>query len=109
MWRRRSSALLRAALSTGPGSRRLLLRQLFEPRSCTYTYILADEATRDAVIIDPVLETVPRDRRLLKELGLTLRYAGGHREGPAGSSGGVGKSDGPEAGKGVKRFDRKWE
>uniref|UniRef100_A0A669R2V3 ETHE1 persulfide dioxygenase n=1 Tax=Phasianus colchicus TaxID=9054 RepID=A0A669R2V3_PHACC len=58
--------------------------QLFEPRSCTYTYILADEATRDAVIIDPVLETVPRDRRLLKELGLTLRYAGGHREGPAG-------------------------
>lgn len=75
MFRRRSSALLRAALSSGPGSRRLLLRQLFEPRSCTYTYVLADEATRDAVIIDPVLETVPRDRRLLEELGLTLRYA----------------------------------
>ncbi|NWR96032.1 ETHE1 dioxygenase, partial [Furnarius figulus] len=29
----------------------------------------------EAVIIDPVLETVPRDLRLLRELGLTLRYA----------------------------------
>ncbi|XP_015706763.1 persulfide dioxygenase ETHE1, mitochondrial [Coturnix japonica] len=68
---RRGPALLRSFTS---GSRRLLFRQLFEPRSCTYTYVLADEATRDAVIIDPVLETVPRDRKLVEELGLKLRY-----------------------------------
>nr|XP_031363517.1 persulfide dioxygenase ETHE1, mitochondrial [Lonchura striata domestica] len=49
--------------------------QLFEASSCTYTYVLADAATGDAVIIDPVLETVPRDLQLLRELGLTLRYA----------------------------------
>lgn len=53
--------------------------QLFEASSCTYTYLLADARTGDAVIIDPVLEMVPRDLRLLRELGLTLRYAGGPR------------------------------
>ncbi|KAM6289145.1 LOW QUALITY PROTEIN: persulfide dioxygenase ETHE1, mitochondrial [Aegotheles albertisi] len=57
------------------GGRRLLLRQLFEASSCTYTYVLADAGSGDAVIIDPVLETVPRDIKLLRELGLTLRYA----------------------------------
>ncbi|NXS78992.1 ETHE1 dioxygenase, partial [Erpornis zantholeuca] len=51
------------------------LSQLFEASSCTYTYLLADLGTKDAIIIDPVLETVPRDLRLLRELGLTLRYA----------------------------------
>ncbi|XP_053824637.1 persulfide dioxygenase ETHE1, mitochondrial isoform X2 [Vidua chalybeata] len=71
-----------AAVATGRGlataageGRQLLLRQLFEASSCTYTYLLADASTGDAVIIDPVLETVPRDLRLLRELGLTLRYA----------------------------------
>ncbi|XP_068855482.1 persulfide dioxygenase ETHE1, mitochondrial-like [Aphelocoma coerulescens] len=62
------------ATATGAG-RQLLLRQLFEASSCTYTYLLADARSGDAVIIDPVLETVPRDLRLLRELGLTLRYA----------------------------------
>ncbi|XP_041280899.1 persulfide dioxygenase ETHE1, mitochondrial-like [Onychostruthus taczanowskii] len=68
-------------LATAPRGegRQLLLRQLFEASSCTYTYLLADAATGDAVIIDPVLETVPRDLQLLRELGLTRRYAG---EGP---------------------------
>lgn len=43
--------------------------------SCTYTYVLADEDTRDAVIIDPVLDMVDRDVALLREWGLTLTYA----------------------------------
>ncbi len=34
----------------------MLFRPLFDPESSTYTYLLADEATREAVIIDPVLE-----------------------------------------------------
>lgn len=53
----------------------MLFRQLFDPESSTYTYLLADEDTKDAVIIDPVLEQTDRDVQLLKELGLTLRFA----------------------------------
>ncbi len=53
----------------------MLFRQLFDPESSTYTYLLADPDTRDAVIIDPVLEQADRDLQLLRELGLTLRFA----------------------------------
>ncbi|EMP24905.1 Protein ETHE1, partial [Chelonia mydas] len=49
--------------------------QLFEPVSCTYTYLLADLKTKEAVLIDPVLETAKRDAKLVKELGLNLLYA----------------------------------
>uniref|UniRef100_A0A2K5LBG6 ETHE1 persulfide dioxygenase n=1 Tax=Cercocebus atys TaxID=9531 RepID=A0A2K5LBG6_CERAT len=54
----------------------ILLRQMFEPVSCTYTYLLGDRESREAVLIDPVLETAPRDAQLIKELGLRLLYAG---------------------------------
>ena len=53
----------------------MLFRQLMDRESCTYTYVLADEDTRDAVIIDPVLDMVDRDVALLREWGLTLTYA----------------------------------
>ena len=49
-------------------------KQLFDPASFTYTYLIADDATHEAVLIDPVLEQVERDVRLLRERGLTLRY-----------------------------------
>jgi sulfur dioxygenase len=52
----------------------VLFRQLIDGRSSTYTYLLADAATRDAVLIDPVFEQEARDAALLRELGLTLRY-----------------------------------
>jgi glyoxylase-like metal-dependent hydrolase (beta-lactamase superfamily II) len=52
----------------------LIFQQLFEVESSTYTYLLADQASGEAVSIDPVLETVERDLNLLKELGLTLKY-----------------------------------
>ena len=52
----------------------MLFRQLFDPESSTYTYLLADEQTHDAVLIDPVREQLERDLQLLDELGLTLRY-----------------------------------
>lgn len=52
----------------------MMFRQLFDPASSTYTYLLADEASREALLIDPVLEQVDRDLALLDELGLTLRY-----------------------------------
>lgn len=50
--------------------------QLFESESSTYTYLLADSETKDAVLIDPVLETIERDLKLIKELGLSLKVAG---------------------------------
>lgn len=53
----------------------MLFRQLFDSASSTYTYLLADEETREAVIIDPVLEQVDRDVQLLSELGLHLAWA----------------------------------
>ncbi|XP_037532725.1 persulfide dioxygenase ETHE1, mitochondrial [Nematolebias whitei] len=53
----------------------LLFRQLFEKESCTYTYLLADKSTKEAVIIDPVLETLDRDVKLLEELELKLQFA----------------------------------
>ncbi|KTG38845.1 hypothetical protein cypCar_00047373 [Cyprinus carpio] len=52
-----------------------LFRQLFESESSTYTYLLADTDTGEAVLIDPVLETVDRDLQLITELGLTLKVA----------------------------------
>jgi glyoxylase-like metal-dependent hydrolase (beta-lactamase superfamily II)/rhodanese-related sulfurtransferase len=52
----------------------MLFRQLFDARSWTYTYLLADEATKEAVIIDPVFEQHLRDSALIQELGLTLKY-----------------------------------
>jgi len=51
----------------------LLFRQLFDPVSSTYTYLLADEAAREAVLIDPVYEQAQRDSALLREFGLRLR------------------------------------
>lgn len=53
----------------------MLFRQLFDLESSTYTYLLADEDTREAVIIDPVLEQVERDLTLIQELDLRLLYA----------------------------------
>src|SRR5512143_3137764 len=52
----------------------MLFRQLFDLGSSTYTYLLADEESRDAILIDPVFEQFARDRALLHELDLTLRY-----------------------------------
>lgn len=48
--------------------------QLFESESSTYTYLLADLDSRDAIIIDPVLEAAERDLRLIEELDLKLGH-----------------------------------
>lgn len=42
------------------GRNGLIFRQLFEKESSTYTYLLADQVTKEAILIDPVLETVAR-------------------------------------------------
>jgi sulfur dioxygenase len=50
----------------------LVFRQLFDPQSSTYTYLLGDRASGAALLIDPVFEQVRRDAALLGELGLDL-------------------------------------
>jgi len=58
-----------------PGQARpFLFRQLFDRESCTYTYILGDPESREAILIDPVFELAHRDASLVKDLGLTLKH-----------------------------------
>ncbi len=52
----------------------MIFRQLFDPVTSTYTYLIGDRATKEAILVDPVLEQVERDYRLLQELDLKLRY-----------------------------------
>lgn len=51
----------------------MLFRQLFDPETSTYTYLIAN-TSKEAILVDPVQEQVERDVNLLDELGLTLRY-----------------------------------
>ncbi len=53
----------------------MIFRQLLDPQSSTYTYLLADSGTREALIIDPVYERARRDLALLNELELRLLYS----------------------------------
>ena len=52
----------------------MIFRQLFDSESGTYTYLLADPSTHEALLIDTVFEQHLRDLALIRELGLTLRY-----------------------------------
>ena len=56
-------------------SERLIFRQVQYSKSSTYSYILGDSKTREAIIIDPVDEYAERDSQLIKEMGLILKYA----------------------------------
>ena len=52
----------------------IIFRQLFDAESSTYTYLIGDPSTRQAVLIDPVLEQVERDLQFVNELDLTLTH-----------------------------------
>lgn len=52
----------------------MLFRQLFEPQSSTYTYLVADSDSKEGLLIDPVVETIDRDLKLLQELEVNLKY-----------------------------------
>ncbi|XP_057329693.1 persulfide dioxygenase ETHE1, mitochondrial [Microplitis mediator] len=58
-----------------PHSKDFFFRQLFDITSSTYTYLLADILKREAVLIDPVVDLAERDAKLIRELGLKLKYA----------------------------------
>ncbi len=52
----------------------MIFRQLFEPLSSTYTYLLGCKETGQAVLIDPVIPTMDRDLAEIARLGLNLAY-----------------------------------
>lgn len=52
----------------------MIFRQLFDPQSSTYTYLLGDPDTGKGLLIDPVFEQFLRDSALVHELGLDLVY-----------------------------------
>jgi sulfur dioxygenase len=52
----------------------MFFKQLFDLTTSTYTYLIADDETHEAVLIDPVIEQLERDLKLVREHGLTLKY-----------------------------------
>ncbi len=52
----------------------MLVRQLFDAQTFTFTYIVADNFGSEAIIIDPVDSKVEQYMKLLKELNLKLKY-----------------------------------
>lgn len=52
----------------------IIFKQLFDYESNTFTYLLADSKTKEAIIIDPVFEKTSRDIKLIDELWLKLKY-----------------------------------
>lgn len=52
----------------------MIFRQLFEPLSSTYTYLLGCQETGQAILVDPVINSIERDLEEVSRLGLKLAY-----------------------------------
>jgi len=52
----------------------MIVRQLFDSETSTYTYLLADPASGKAALVDPVREQLERDLKLVDELGYGLTF-----------------------------------
>ncbi len=52
----------------------MIFRQLLEPVSSTYTYLVGCPQTGQALLIDPVVNAMERDLQVLQELGLKLTW-----------------------------------
>lgn len=75
MYRSFSTALKMLKASRRVFSQDFFFRQLFDESTWTYSYLLSDLASKEAVLIDPVLEKAKRDAKLITELGLNLKWA----------------------------------
>lgn len=53
----------------------MIFKQLFDGEVSAYTYLIADDATHEAALIDPVKEHVADYLNLLSELKLTLKFS----------------------------------
>lgn len=52
----------------------MIFRQLIEPLSSTYTYLIGCEETGEAILVDPVINSIERDLEEISRLGLKLVY-----------------------------------
>ncbi len=52
-----------------------MFKQLFDEVSSTLTYLIADDETKEAIIIDPVNKQIDTYLALVTQYGLTLKYA----------------------------------
>ena len=52
----------------------MIFKQLFDSATWTYTYLIADPVTKDAVLIDPVNTHIDNYIALLESQGLQLKY-----------------------------------
>ena len=50
----------------------MIFKQLFDTKSSTYTYLIASDKGREALIIDPVIEHTEIYTKELKDLDLKL-------------------------------------
>jgi sulfur dioxygenase len=73
-----SQTLLFSTMSKGgaivKAGEKMGLKQMFDEDSSTYTYMLWDQTTNDAILVDPVDLQVERDLEAAAELGLNLVY-----------------------------------
>ena len=53
----------------------MIIHQLFDYETWTYTYLLVNEKTNEAAIIDSVQGQFERDKRFINELGVKLKYS----------------------------------
>ncbi|CAG7824155.1 unnamed protein product [Allacma fusca] len=61
------------AATTLSHEKAFIFRQLFDRESCTYTYLIGDPESREAILIDPVFELAERDYKLAQDLDLNLK------------------------------------
>ena len=50
------------------------IEQLFDAVTGTYSYLLWEQKTKEAALVDSVLEQFERDKKFIKQLGLKLKY-----------------------------------
>ena len=53
----------------------MLFKQLFDTESSTLTYLISDETSREALLIDPVKKHIFTYKNLLSKYGLSLKYS----------------------------------
>ena len=61
-----STDVFHRSVNTMAAGNGLIFRQMFDKESWTYTYLLADADTKEAVIIDPVIDQVERDVKMIE-------------------------------------------
>lgn len=52
-----------------------MFKQMFDVGSCTFTYLIADDASREAVFIDPVVNHIDDYTTLITKLNYQLKYS----------------------------------